>query len=281
VSAWVLLALVAWIGVPLWLILDPSARPTASAAWLGDDVMLNFVVLSAMGWTLVVLHELSHVFAMRALGQDCTLTIGHRLYFVVLQSNVAGARALPRRMRYVPYLSGMTWDLLLVFICLLVHATVLPLPILGAVVYVLAMGLLFQFAFFMRTDTYYVLTNWLRLGNLMEDMRHWLANAGARLAGARPRHDLSAVPARELRLVRWYALFCGVSFIALTGTALVYYAPLLSKFLTRALDQLATGPGDAAFWDGAAFTAITVGYFGVLAWVTIRDLRRRRRLSVA
>lgn len=279
VVGWCVLAAAGWIGVPLWYVLFPDAWPTPSSAWIGGSVsvFLNFAVLGVVGWTLVLLHELSHVFAMRALGQDSTLTLGHRLYFVVIQSNVAGARALSRRMRYVPYLSGMTWDLAVLETCLVLHATLLPLPVVGAVIYMTTMGLLFQCAFFMRTDMYYVLTNRLRLGNLMEEMRQWLGNLGCRLAGGRPRYDLSGVPAREMRFVRGYAVFCAVSFVALSYAAWMLYLPILSRFVLGAAHGLTAGPTHAEFWDASAFLTVTLGYFFVLIGVSIRDLRHRRR----
>ena len=274
VVVWAVLSIVAWVGVPLWLILDPRSRPTASSAWLGGDVMLNFAVLSAFGWTLVVAHEFSHVLAIRALGQDGTLTVGRRLYFLVLQTNVAGVRALPRRQRNIAYLSGMTWDLLVFFVCLVVYAAY-PLAILRDVEYVLAMGLLFQCAFFMRTDVYYLFTNWLRLGNLKQDMQHWLLNGANRLVGRRPWHDLSQLPQRELKIVRLYAVFCVVSFLVLTWAALVLYFPLLSKFMTQALDQLGDGPTQPAFWDAVALLTVTVSYFTLLVYMLGRDMIRR------
>ncbi|MEK8106250.1 hypothetical protein NKG94_15620 [Micromonospora sp. M12] len=57
--------------------------------------------------------------------------------------------------------------------------------------------MVYQFLVFMRTDIYYVLGNWLRLGDLMGDTRHWLANQVRRLIGRDPTHDLGGVPARN------------------------------------------------------------------------------------
>lgn len=281
--AWAALATAGWIGVPLWYALHPDAFPTPSSAWIGGSVsvFLNFAVLGIVGWTLVLLHEMSHVLTLRALGQDSTLTLGHRLYFVVIQSNVAGARALPRRLRYVPYLSGMTWDLVVLLTCLVLHATVLPYSVVAAVIYMTTMGLIFQCAFFMRTDMYYVLTNRLRLGNLMQEMRQWLANQVQRASGRPPRHDLSGVPPRELRIARGYAAFCAVCFVALSYVAWLLYLPMLLRFVRGAAQGVASGPAQAEFWDAAAFLTVTLGYFLVLIAVTIRDMRRRHRESHA
>lgn len=276
---WVVVAVVGWLGVPVWYVLHPDTWPTAQDAWIGGpvSVSLNFAVLSVVGWGLVLLHEMSHLLAMRALGLDCSLTLGHRLYFVVAQTNMSTARTLPRRVRFVPYLSGMTWDLAVLFTCLVLHATVLPVPVVGAVIYMTTMGLLFQCAFFMRTDVYYTLTNWLRLGNLMEQTRQWLGNVGRRVIGAVPRHDLSDVPTREMRIVRVYAAFCFAGFLALTAAAAGLYLPMLARFLGGTTHGLAGGPAHAPFWDATAFLSVTLAYFTILVTVTIRDVRQRRR----
>jgi putative peptide zinc metalloprotease protein len=278
IALWTVAATLGWLGVPVWYFLHPQAWPTASDAWIGGpvSVSLNFAVLGVLGWGLTLLHELSHLLAMRALGLDCSLTLGHRLYFVVAQTNMSSARVLPRRVRFVPYLAGMTWDLTVLLSCLVLHTTVLPYPIVGAVIYMTTMGLLFQMAFFMRTDIYYALTNWLRVGNLMEDMRHLLANAGRRLLRQRPRHDLSVVPRRELRIVRAYAAFCIAGFVALSCAAFLLYVPMLSRFVVGTYHGLGHGPLQAEFWDAAALLAVTGTYFCVLVTVSIRDFRRRR-----
>jgi putative peptide zinc metalloprotease protein len=279
VAVWTLAAVLGWVGVPIWYVLHPDTWPTAADAWIGGpvSVSLNFAVLGVLGWGLTFLHELSHLFAMRALGLDCSLTLGHRLYFVVAQTNMSSARALPRRVRFIPYLSGMTWDLSVLLSALVLHATVLPYPVVGAVIYMTTMGLLFQMAFFMRTDIYYALTNWLRVGNMMEDMRRVLGNTGRRLVRLPARHDLSDVPRRELRIVRVYAAFCVAGFIALSAAAFGLYLPMLGNFIAGTYQGLALGPTRAGFWDASAMLAVTGTYFCVLVTVSIRDFRLRRR----
>lgn len=218
--AWVAIAIAGWTGVPLCTrcTQSPGRRPARPGIGGSVSVFLNFAVLGVVGWTLVLLHEMSHVLAMRALGQDSTLT---------------------------------------------------------------TMGLIFQCAFFMRTDMYYVLTNRLRLGNLMEEVRQCLADQARRLAGRRPQHDLSGVPARELRFARGYGAFCVLCFVGLSYVAWLLYLPMLLRFVGAAADGVVAGPAHAKFWDATAFLTVTVGYFVVLIAVSVRDVRRRRRASRA
>ena len=59
--------------------------------------------------------------------------------------------------------------------------------------YIVGVQLVFQLAIFLRTDLYFVLTNWLRTGHLTGDAADILRDQWRRLLG-QPRLDLSAIP---------------------------------------------------------------------------------------
>src|SRR5262249_9805124 len=157
------------------------------------------------GWSLVFLHEAAHLLAARARGCAGSLSISRRLYFLVAQTDMSGIRSVPRSQRYAPYLAGMTVDLMILLICFLLRATGTGGRITSVITYLVIIQLLFQFAIFMRTDVYYVITNWLRLGNLMHDVQQLLIGLVARMLGRSSGHDTNPIPTRERRLVRWYA----------------------------------------------------------------------------
>ncbi len=271
-----------WGSVAAMLFLRPELRPTAEDAVLDLGVLLNLVLLTAVGWLLVLLHEMAHLVAVRATGSSATLDISHRLHLLVAQTDMSSVRALPRRARYAPYLAGMTWDVTLLLGCLVLRAAGVGGPLPGFVGYLLAMSLLFQSAIFLRTDLYYVMTNLLRTGNLMQDTRHWLVNLLCRLVGSAPRHDVGAVPARELRIIRWYSGLVLVGGGAVLAQFLLLGLPLLSTFVLDAAAGLRSGPGSPAFWDGLGLLGVVLLQLGVLAVAVQRErLRRSARETAA
>jgi putative peptide zinc metalloprotease protein len=268
-----------WLAVPLLFLLHPAVVPSASKGILHTRVLLNLVVLEVLGWALVFLHELAHCLAARAYGCPCFVTMGRRLYFLVAQTDLTATRTLPRRQRYGPYLAGMTWDLLLLLACTLWQLTPLRSPLAGALAYLLLTGLIFQFAFFLRTDLYFVFTNRFRLGNLMQDTQHWLANLVCRLLRRATPYDLESIPSRELRIIRWYALFYVIGVAVALADFLLLGLPLLLHLSSQALLGMSAGPTQLSFWDGTGYLLVVLLDFGLLFFVTYREYRVRHQAS--
>jgi hypothetical protein len=272
----VVLYVAIWLAVAALLAFRPGLFPSAGDAIVLPRVMANIVALTALGWGLVFFHEVAHLLAAKAYGSPSFLNISRRLHFLVAVTDMTALRAVPRNQRYGPYLAGMTWDMGVLLACLLLQLAGLQTPLTAAVAYLALLAIVFQFAFFMRTDIYFVFVNWLRLGNLMQDTQHWLVNLLYRAIGRPARHDLSAVPARELRAVRRYAIFWIVGVVVAVGEFLLLGLPLLARLVRDAAAGLRAGPGDAPFWDGAAFLVVVALYFGLLVYVQWRDMGARR-----
>lgn len=265
-----------WLTLPVLLVMRPALFPTAEDAIIGPGILTNLVVLTLLGWLLAFLHELAHLVAVRARGSEATLDISHRLHILVAQTDMTAVRALPRNQRYAPYLAGMTWDAAVLLTISLLAAAGRTAPLTQAAAYLLMMSLLFEFALFLRTDLYYVLTNALRLGNLAGDSRRWLLNLLSRILRRDIHHDLSGVPARELRWVRWYAVLAAAG-VGVTLAQFVFLGlPLLAVFVAQASAGLAEGVGALDFWSSVATLAVVAAQFGLLGLGMIREHRRRR-----
>jgi hypothetical protein len=270
-----------WVTTITLLATRPDLRPSASRAYLDIGVLGNLVMLTCLSWLLLLFHELAHLVATRARGCNGTLDISYRLYFFVAQTDISSVRTLPRDQRYAPYLAGMTWDATVVMCCMLLQLAGAPPGVPSAICYLLVMTMLFELALFMRTDVYYVMTNMLRLGNLMGDTRRWLANLASRCIGSAPRHDLSDIPIRELRIVRWYAGVVVIGVGVLIAQLVFLGLPLLAKFLQGAASGLREGPASLSFWDGMALYAVAAAQFGLLFVAVMRERRRVAARSAA
>jgi hypothetical protein len=273
------LAAAVWLAVPLLLAVHPWLVPRPADAWTSGAPTVNVLLAGVVAMATVALHELSHLLVARARGCVGTLSLSRRLFFLVAQTEMTGVRALPRRQRYAPLLAGMTWDLIVLLAMLVLRLAGAGGRVAPLVAYLLTLSLVYQCAVFMRTDLYFVLTNALRTGNLAEDTRHWLANQLARLRGRPARHDLSAVPARELRIIARYAPFYLLGVVTTTVTMLALVLPVTVRATTVALTAVTTRPNAGAVVDGLVFLALTAANVALLGWVTIRDARQNRRLQ--
>ncbi|MFI2713950.1 hypothetical protein ACH495_27895 [Micromonospora sp. NPDC018662] len=262
-----------WLTVPLLLAFVPRLRPTPADAFLVDGVLANALLVAAVAWTLVLLHELAHAATVRALGVTGRLSVSRRLWFLVAQTEMSAVRSVPRRRRYAPYLAGLTWDLLLMSACLLLQLAGVHDRLVRGIVYTLTLSVVYQFLVFMRTDIYFVLGNWLRLGDLMGDTRRWLTNQARRLVGRAPAHDLGGVPARELRIIRWYAPCYLLGSLVVTVALLALTVPAMVTMVGLAVDGLDAPLDGPAFWNGVGFLALVALQLATFGWVVVTERR--------
>ncbi|MDJ0344119.1 hypothetical protein QMK19_35985 [Streptomyces sp. H10-C2] len=270
-----------WLAVPALMLADPSLAPRPSDALLYHRVLPNALLVAVIAWTLVMLHEFAHALAARARGCTGRFSVGRRLVFLVGQTELSDVRTIARRQRYAPYLAGMTWDLIVVLGCLCCELAAVGGQLPRTVTYTVALTFIYQFSVFMRTDIYYVIVNALRLGDLMGDTRRLLANAVRGLRHSEPAYDLSGVPEREMRIIRWYCVYYLLGSSTVIAGSLLLSVPALVRMLRIAADGMASGPAAAGFWDGAGFVALVAFQFGTLGYVGFRDHRRTRAGTAA
>jgi hypothetical protein len=165
----------------------------------------------------------------------------------------------------------MTWDITVLLVCLTLQVMHVRSPIPGAVAYLAVNGLLVQLAFFMRTDIYYVVTNWLQLGNLMGDTQRWLLNVLRHGWSKGTQFDAEGVPERERPLIQMYGVLLVIGVAATIAQFVVFGLPLLLHFAMQAMDGLAAGVSQPSFWDSAAFLLLTTAEFSLLGFVMWRE----------
>jgi putative peptide zinc metalloprotease protein len=244
------------------------------------DTGLNLLLGLGLSFAFVGLHEFWHLMVARAAGVDAWIGWGTRLVFLVAQTTVPGLWAADRGVRIRVYLAGMTSDLLL-FSCCSFTMTALPprglaYRLLGQLSVLLLLAVASQFAFYMRTDVYFVIQDLLGCKRLYADAVDYL-----RYLAARRRHvsPLLALPARERRPVRGYAMLV----LAGSGATLLIFAgyelPIMVVTLARACAELVRGvadgaPGTAA--DGVVVIAAALTLQGLFVRTFLRTHRSRR-----
>jgi putative peptide zinc metalloprotease protein len=265
VTAWLALAVIA-AGVVL-LITSPALAPRYyDLVWSRHSGLVT-VVYVGLGWGLVWLHEFGHLGTARAAGVPARMSLGTRLQFLVAQTDVSGVWAAPRRTRWTVYLAGITVNLLVAALGILLEPLVapgLPRHILAAAALESVLFLPFELLVFMRTDLYFLIQDATGCANLYADgsahlrylARRALARgtAGRRGAAAGP-DPARALPPRERRAVRAYSWLLLTGTVTCLAAAVFITVPAAVVVLAHAFGEVAGGQL-ADIVDGLAAIAV-------------------------
>lgn len=221
---------------------DPSLLPNRTALYFPEQMTLLRISLMLLGIVMVLIHELAHLVAARAVGVASRIGLGNRLWMLVAETDMTGVWALPRRQRYLPMLAGPLIDAVSTALLLLVSFATrrgwidLPLPLLRllqALLLSYLLQLLWQCYFFVQTDLYYVLANLFQCKNLMADTEAYLRSQLHRLLGKGERQDLSYIPPAEMVTIRRYAVVWLLGRAVAVVVLLGIYLPGLTLYLMR------------------------------------------------
>ena len=277
------------------LALDGSVLPDRKALYFQQNLtLITFLIFSAHHAALLV-HEMAHLVAARAVGVASRLGIGHRLWILVAEADMSGLWAVPREKRYLPLLAGPLVDAasasLLVIVLFGSRHGWWPIPqgvaaMISALLFIYLMSLLWQCFFFVRTDLYYVLSNYFGCKNLLGDtealLRSWLGRRLPLLG----RREPPQIPPHELRVVKAYM---GVWFLgrvlALAVLGFVYI-PLVVHYTVTVSRTLGAGyrADPYAFLDALVTTAVVLTPMIAGWWLWLRSLavsHRKRSLNAA
>jgi putative peptide zinc metalloprotease protein len=207
------LALIAAATVIVFL--DLSLAPRPRDLYFPDHRTLCATLLALSGYATIFVHEFGHLVAARSLGINSRIGISHRLWYLVAETDLTGLWSVPRRQRYLPMLAGVLIDLVSASLLVLLlwahahHMLAMPVVVLRLV---RALGITYllrvawQFFFYIRTDFYFVIANFLNCRNLLKDTEVFLRNQLARIFRTILPVDQSAIPAAERRIIRIYSV---------------------------------------------------------------------------
>jgi len=276
------------------LLLRPDVIPRYGDFFWSPLLSIVIAVNLVLGTLHLGVHELAHLVAARAEGMPAHIRPGTRLHYLVLQTDVSAAWALPRSSRYRIYLAGVLWDLLAlsILILALAHAGLPPTgeALLAAWILLIIFGLLGELSFYMRTDIYFVFQDLLHSRNLFHDaqsllLHHYrLAIRALHPKGAGlPPGPLLARSASERRKVVFYACLLITGTLISLGRYLLIGIPILLGLISQAAAGLIGGfqTGNAFLMLDGGFTLLAVVGMQALFVATFLHGRRRALASVS
>jgi hypothetical protein len=218
-------------------------------------MVLNIPAWIVLGVFLVLIHELGHVLAMRAHNLPTKLEVGHRLFLVVLETDMASVWKLPSKNRNVLYLAGLCFDTVILTFALISQLIFadgprLFLGIMAIVVLDTFIRMVYQCCVYMKTDLYYVFENVSSCYNLMENAQQLVRNW---LPFQKKVQTNQVVFESEKKTVFLYSIFYFIGvFLTITLYA-IFYIPQLFYSLKNVLPGFEKAPTTLAFWDATIF----------------------------
>jgi putative peptide zinc metalloprotease protein len=238
------------LGSILLFILNPSLFPHYKDIFWYDFMFLNIILFASVSVFLVLIHEAGHILAARSYGIPVKLNIGHRLFFPVLESDVSSAWKLSRDKRNTIYLGGLSFDIVILFLSLVIQQYFLREDegvfnaIITIVIFNICIRVLYQCCIYMKTDLYFVLENNTGLYNLMEEGLEYLKRKVIF-----SRKDDKKIGS----FVKAFSVFYLFGISITIFLFLFYYIPQLLFSIDLAITSMAGPINTFKFWDGTVF----------------------------
>lgn len=255
-------------------IVNPSLLPNYKDLFVFDVMTFNILAWTFITFVLVFIHEMGHVFAVRAYDLPTKVEFGHRLFFVVLETDMSSVWKLPAKERNILYLAGMSFDTVILFIALIIQL-LFPINshvlsgILALIVFDTTLRMIYQCCIYMKTDLYYVFENMTACYNLMENGKRYIKG----LFVPKLRVNNSELFNGEEKVVRFYGLFYIIGVTVTITLAVMFYIPQLVYMIKQTIPNLQKPISNLYFWDAAMIMLQTVVMFSLLLYSWRRKYR--------
>ncbi|MCA0989032.1 PqqD family protein [Guptibacillus algicola] len=241
--------------------------PHYSDFFVSNSLAVSMMTYLFLSLIMIFIHEMGHVMAVRSHDLPTNLSISHRLFLVVIETDMTHAWRLSRRERNHLYLSGICFDTVLFFGATLTQLFVAQ-PWVQAVASLIMLDLFIKFIYqccvYMKTDFYYVLENTSGCYNLMERSKEWLLRRSEDIRSKREQFILGIY---------------GVIYIIGIGFSIslfvFYVIPQLRYMVQTSLNYLSYPVGSMYFWDGFVVLAQIALGVGLLLFTWSRTLKNR------
>lgn len=237
-------------------ILQPSLFPHREDIFVFDLMVANVFFWMMFAFIFVLVHELGHIFALRAQNLPTKLEVSHRMFFVVLTTDMSPVWKLTPKERNVLFIGGLCFDSVLLFISLVFQLLISAdhwflQGLMNLAVFDIVLRMLFQCCIYMKTDLYFVFENVSGCYNLMENAKQTI---GQRFSLLKSKSSEEVVFSGENKTVFIYSLFYFLGVILTVVLYFMYYIPEVIYAAKKLLPGFVQPPTSLHFWDALVFS---------------------------
>lgn len=234
------IAYLIFVSVSLFLLISGrtgSPIPTFDEVFWSKSLLKVVLSLIILDVIFSSCHELFHFLSIKAIsGGLGFMSLGRRLTHLVFQTKIENIWVIPRKKRYIIYLSGMLFDLFLISIFTYVAyfqvgEQNLIYHLSRFLILLLIMGMIFEFRFYMKTDLYYVISDLLKYPTLFEES----------LEIVKSMLTFSRIKGNYLKKVWVYSLFMFLGSIIDIWITIKYFIPSVLSVYSNITDSFVSG----------------------------------------
>lgn len=256
-------------------------RPKGSDFFVSESGIFSIFLIIISTWIVIFFHEYGHICAAKSAGIGAEIKWGYRLVFLVLETEVADIWGVPRVKRYGIYLAGLAWTSILILLCLSMQfyfSDEMFLNILKFAVLMQLQTVVFQTLLFLRTDLYYVLTNFLRVDDLNESMQFIFKNILV-MKFSEINKKIKNISNNEKKIVLTYSILSFFGIIISLYLFFVIDVPIALYSVKQTLDKTLNDPlFSMAYWDGIAMGTLILCPIVILFVYLIFDFKKKRTI---
>jgi hypothetical protein len=277
--AWVFYGALAVVCLVIFAV-APQYIPTPRDFFFHPWYSVAMVVWFFFGWVVVAYHEIGHLCAAKAVGIEGYFSLSNRLLFIVAQTTLGNIWTIPRRKRYIVYFAGIAWDIVMIFILLMLlilsdHGGVTLSPLgyafVKSVMFAEVWSIIWQFRFNMQTDIYFVVANYFKCKSLLPDAQAYIKNFLSTFIPV-TRTDFSNTPPSEMKAVKWYTLFYFVGTSVTLASFFLRSLPLFILQVERAVNGITAGytANPELYTDGVVLVCVAVFNWSLFGYLVLR-----------
>jgi putative peptide zinc metalloprotease protein len=271
-----------FIAVISLFVVSPSLFPKFKDLFIYETVGVSTLNIVIVAWILTLVHEVGHLLAASKENISTRIRLNLRMIWLVAETDMTGLWARPKNNRYIPFFAGMMWDVVIIFTCLIIQlATNHPL-IIGyskLIVFLVLFAFLFQFIIFLRTDIYFVVSNWKNTSALHQNSLMFLSKTILK----KDIPDWDHLPEYEKKNAVWFGFLYGIGGIIAISLFLYFQVPPVLYGVSLVYKSLTVyGIDSYYFWDSAIvlFVFILQGIVWLFGLRTSLRQRKERRSTV-
>jgi putative peptide zinc metalloprotease protein len=278
----VCLYVVALIAVISLFIVNPALFPKFQDLFIYETVGISTLNIVVVAWILTFVHELGHLLAASKENIATTIRLNLRMLWLVAETDMTGLWAKPKKNRYVPFLAGMMWDVVIILSCLIIQQNTNHALILGyskLIVFLVLVAFLFQFIIFLRTDLYFVVSNWKNTSALHQNSILFLKKTFLK----KDLPDWEQLPEYEKSNAVWFGYLYGAGGIIAISLFFHFQIPPVVYGVSLIYESLTLKSIDSFyFWDSAILLAVFLlqTIFWLFGLRTSLRLRKESRSTV-